>query len=60
MCGVPVLVILSEMSGIKLACSNWNLLTPMFLFFISALVPDSVKKELLQRIRTFLAQHASL
>ncbi|XP_049683486.1 transcription and mRNA export factor ENY2 isoform X2 [Accipiter gentilis] len=25
-----------------------------------ALVPDSVKKELLQRIRTFLAQHASL
>ncbi|NXW09313.1 ENY2 factor, partial [Fregetta grallaria] len=24
------------------------------------LVPDSVKKELLQRIRTFLAQHASL
>ncbi|XP_051879920.1 transcription and mRNA export factor ENY2 isoform X1 [Pristis pectinata] len=25
-----------------------------------ALVPDSVKKELLQRIRTFLSQHASL
>uniref|UniRef100_A0A8C6BB03 Transcription and mRNA export factor ENY2 n=1 Tax=Monodon monoceros TaxID=40151 RepID=A0A8C6BB03_MONMO len=25
-----------------------------------ALVPDGVKKELLQRIRTFLAQHASL
>ncbi|XP_008007768.1 transcription and mRNA export factor ENY2-like [Chlorocebus sabaeus] len=25
-----------------------------------ALVPDSVKTELLQRIRTFLAQHASL
>ncbi|XP_059939845.1 transcription and mRNA export factor ENY2-like [Mesoplodon densirostris] len=25
-----------------------------------ALVPDSVKKELLQRIRTFLAQHARL
>ncbi|XP_043759765.1 transcription and mRNA export factor ENY2-like [Cervus elaphus] len=25
-----------------------------------ALVPDSVNKELLQRIRTFLAQHASL
>uniref|UniRef100_A0A8C9FW91 Transcription and mRNA export factor ENY2 n=1 Tax=Pavo cristatus TaxID=9049 RepID=A0A8C9FW91_PAVCR len=25
-----------------------------------ALVPDSVKKELLQRIRTFLAQHANL
>uniref|UniRef100_A0A8C5KPM2 Transcription and mRNA export factor ENY2 n=1 Tax=Jaculus jaculus TaxID=51337 RepID=A0A8C5KPM2_JACJA len=25
-----------------------------------ALVPDSVKKEVLQRIRTFLAQHASL
>ncbi|XP_035574519.1 transcription and mRNA export factor ENY2-like [Canis lupus familiaris] len=25
-----------------------------------ALVPDSVKKELPQRIRTFLAQHASL
>lgn len=26
----------------------------------SALVPDSVKKELLQRIRAFLAQHATL
>ncbi|KAG7264280.1 hypothetical protein CRUP_026226 [Coryphaenoides rupestris] len=25
-----------------------------------ALVPDSVKKELLQRIRAFLAQHATL
>ncbi|XP_060030569.1 transcription and mRNA export factor ENY2-like [Erinaceus europaeus] len=25
-----------------------------------ALVPDSVNKELLQRIRTFLAQHASI
>lgn len=31
-----------------------------FLLFFSALVPDSVKKELLQRIRAFLAQHATL
>lgn len=32
------------------------------LLFLSyaALVPDSVKKELLQRIRAFLAQHATL
>lgn len=28
--------------------------------FPAALVPDSVKKELLQRIRAFLAQHATL
>ena len=31
---------------------------PLYIFL--ALVPDSVKKELLQRIRAFLAQHATL
>lgn len=29
-----------------------------FDFYLAALVPDNVKKELLQRIRTFLAQQA--
>lgn len=29
-------------------------------WLVAALVPDSVKKELLQRIRAFLAQHAAL
>ncbi|KAM8884835.1 transcription and mRNA export factor ENY2-like [Synchiropus picturatus] len=32
----------------------------IFFLLCAALVPDSVKKELLQRIRAFLAQHATL
>ena len=42
----------------KIFCSWWTL-TGNF-FRIPALVPDQVKKELLQRIRTFLAQQSNI
>lgn len=48
-CGVNVFLLYC-IFGIKIS------FPPRFL----ALVPDSVKKELLQRIRAFLAQHATL
>lgn len=45
-----------------LSCSFKHLFMFCFvcLLIFAALVPDSVKKELLQRIRAFLAQHATL
>ncbi|KPP78020.1 hypothetical protein Z043_102507, partial [Scleropages formosus] len=43
--------------------SNLKILVPVLVVhhsYMVTLVPDSVKKELLQRIRAFLAQHSTL